>query len=441
MNILTKKWTYYNEFDPKAAAWLRQLIKNGAISEGEVDERSITEVEAVDVKGYRRAHWFAGIGTWDYSLRNSGWPDDRPVWTASLPCQSFSVAGKQLGRADERHLLPHFVELVREFNPHTVFGEQVEAAIRHEWLDDLYDSFDDLGYEVASSIIPAAAVGAAHNRSRIYWVADRKGKANDTTKEVKQGLGKEASDDNESRNLQSEAEGGNDPKRSCDSENISVNSAHQRQRLYWVADSSSKGSQGHGGLKQVNDSQGWSSANGHNREGGVDSRLGNTYGSTSKRDTGSISTEKEGLSGEGELDGDLINRSEHASKSGRLGNTEHDGHFTGEEPRSDESAILSGEKGQDSTGKSEGAGTPGALSSESIEWLYCQDNKYRPIKSGLKPLVDGLTRGVVFSSDSVITPNDSAEARATRLKGYGNAIQAEVAMEFVSAFMDVTDDR
>jgi len=174
MNILTKRWTYYNEFDPKAAAWLRQLIKNGAISEGEVDERSITEVEAVDVKGYRRAHWFAGIGTWDYSLRNSGWPDDRPVWTASLPCQSFSVAGKQLGRADERHLLPHFVELVREFNPHTVFGEQVEAAIRHEWLDDLYDSFDDLGYEVASSIIPAAAVGAAHIRSRIYWVADRK---------------------------------------------------------------------------------------------------------------------------------------------------------------------------------------------------------------------------------------------------------------------------
>ena len=39
---------YYNEFDPKAAAWLRQLIKNGMIADGEVDDRSITEVEPID---------------------------------------------------------------------------------------------------------------------------------------------------------------------------------------------------------------------------------------------------------------------------------------------------------------------------------------------------------------------------------------------------------
>ena len=50
MNILSNKWTYYNEFDPKAAAWLRQLIKNGDIADGVVDERSITEVEPADLK-------------------------------------------------------------------------------------------------------------------------------------------------------------------------------------------------------------------------------------------------------------------------------------------------------------------------------------------------------------------------------------------------------
>lgn len=42
---------YYNEIDKYAAAWLRQLIKNGNITDGEVDERSITEVEPADIRG------------------------------------------------------------------------------------------------------------------------------------------------------------------------------------------------------------------------------------------------------------------------------------------------------------------------------------------------------------------------------------------------------
>ena len=54
---------YYNEFDPKAAAWLRQLIKNGNITPGEVDERSITEVNANELIGFDRVHFFSGIGT------------------------------------------------------------------------------------------------------------------------------------------------------------------------------------------------------------------------------------------------------------------------------------------------------------------------------------------------------------------------------------------
>ena len=39
------QFAYYNEFDPKAAAWIRQLIKNGMITDGVVDERSIIDVE------------------------------------------------------------------------------------------------------------------------------------------------------------------------------------------------------------------------------------------------------------------------------------------------------------------------------------------------------------------------------------------------------------
>ena len=89
---------YYNEFDLKAAAWLRQLINNGDIAEGIVDERSVTDVQAIDLKSYTQHHFFAGIGVWSYALRNAGWSDDTPVCTASLPCQPFSVAGEQLGK-------------------------------------------------------------------------------------------------------------------------------------------------------------------------------------------------------------------------------------------------------------------------------------------------------------------------------------------------------
>lgn len=102
---------YYNEFDPFAAAWLRELIKKGLIPDGEVDERSIIDVNGKDLKGFTQCHFFAGIGGWSYALELAGWSTDRPVWTGSPPCQPFSVAGKGKAQDDERHLWPHFFSL------------------------------------------------------------------------------------------------------------------------------------------------------------------------------------------------------------------------------------------------------------------------------------------------------------------------------------------
>ena len=127
---------YYNEFDPHAAQWLRNLIHAGMIAPGEVDERSVEDVAAADLLGFSQHHFFAGIGTWSYCLRQAGWPDDRPVWTGSCPCQPFSAAGQRKGTADERHLWPAFYWLIRQLQPCTLFGEQVASPDALAWLDN-----------------------------------------------------------------------------------------------------------------------------------------------------------------------------------------------------------------------------------------------------------------------------------------------------------------
>lgn len=165
---------YYNEFKPEAAHMLRQLIKDGHIASGDVDERSITGVTADDIKGYSQCHFFAGIGGWSVALRLAGWPDDRPVWTGSCPCQPFSSAGKQKGKADERHLWPEWFRLISECRPATVFGEQVESAIAHGWLDDVYNDMEGQGYAVGSAVLPACAVGKPHQRKRLWFVGNAK---------------------------------------------------------------------------------------------------------------------------------------------------------------------------------------------------------------------------------------------------------------------------
>ena len=163
---------YYNEFDHKAAAWLRELIRAGLIPDGHVDTRSIVDVQPSDLTSYTQCHFFAGIGGWSLALQLAGWPADRPVWTGSCPCQPFSSAGKQLGAADERHLWPAFFNLIRQCRPVTVFGEQVANAIGKGWLDGVSADLEQEGYACGAAVLGAHSVGAPHIRQRLYWVAN-----------------------------------------------------------------------------------------------------------------------------------------------------------------------------------------------------------------------------------------------------------------------------
>ncbi|MCK9355691.1 MAG: DNA cytosine methyltransferase [Dehalococcoidia bacterium] len=162
---------YYNDNDPKVCAWLRELIKEGLIADGEVDERSIADVRPSDLLGFSQCHFFAGIGGWSYALRLAGWPDDEPVWTGSCPCQPFSVAGKGRGDKDERHLWPELRRLIAECRPPVVFGEQVASKAGRGWIAGVRADLEAMGYGVGAADLCAAGVGAPHIRQRLYWVA------------------------------------------------------------------------------------------------------------------------------------------------------------------------------------------------------------------------------------------------------------------------------
>jgi DNA (cytosine-5)-methyltransferase 1 len=179
---------YYNENNPFAANWLRDLIQRGLIPHGFVDERSIRDVTAdnIPLDGYRhlldfdQCHFFAGIGGWSYALELAGWPNDRAVWTGSCPCQPFSVAGKRKGVDDERHLWPEMYRLIAECKPPVIFGEQVGRQDGYQWVARVYADLEAAGYRVPKDEhgnyeaydLPAACVAAPHIRQRLWWLAD-----------------------------------------------------------------------------------------------------------------------------------------------------------------------------------------------------------------------------------------------------------------------------
>ena len=159
----------YNENEPFAMRWLGQLQERNLIPEGKIDGRSITDIRPEDCDP--TSHFFAGIGGWAYALQLAGWDPARPVWTGSCPCQPFSIAGKGTGTSDKRHLWPIWRDLIAEYRPATIFGEQTSSKLGREWLSGVRTDLEELGYAVGAADLCAASVNAPHRRQRLYWVA------------------------------------------------------------------------------------------------------------------------------------------------------------------------------------------------------------------------------------------------------------------------------
>jgi DNA (cytosine-5)-methyltransferase 1 len=163
--------TKYDENDPYPAQWLENLADAGLIAAGDVDRRSIADVQPEDLDGVVQFHAFAGLGAWSYALRLAGWPDDLAVWTGSCPCQPFSSAGKKKGTRDERHLWPEWLRLISAVRPPVLFGEQVASKSGKEWLATVQSDLEALGYQFAAADLCAAGAGAPHIRQRLYFGA------------------------------------------------------------------------------------------------------------------------------------------------------------------------------------------------------------------------------------------------------------------------------
>lgn len=162
--------TYYNDNDKFVCQWTRNLMADGLISKGTVDERSIEELKPIDLAGYERCHFFSGIAGWEAALNLAGWYGE--TWSGSCPCQPLSCAGLRKGHADKRHLWPAFYSLIAKCRPATIFGEQVASKDGREWFAGVRIDLEGIGYDIGAADLCAAGVGAPQKRQRIYWVAN-----------------------------------------------------------------------------------------------------------------------------------------------------------------------------------------------------------------------------------------------------------------------------
>lgn len=367
---------YYNEHDPYCAQWLKNLVAAGHIPPGDVDDRNIADIQPIDLLGYTQVHLFAGIAGWGLACRLAGWPDSRPLWTASCPCQPFSVAGKGLGAGDPRHLWPHVFRLASALRPAVLMGEQVAAAVGKHWFDGVCADLESIGYAVGACVVPACAVDAPHGRDRLYFVADANSAG--VRDEPRRGRGTH----------------GAGARIDCDVVQGALAHSAQQQQQHGGGDAGSR----------------W--RNEHS-DGGSNVAYANVFGSGEGRQQRSWEQRRAG--------GDTRNRHVAGSDSARL--AQWQSVFGDDEPQraaAERNGVLAHADSQGQSGlpfNGEMAGRDSGRWGGS-EWITGADGKARRVKPGVRLLAHGVP------------------ARVAKLRAGGNAIVPPLAAEVIAAYMD-----
>ena len=450
---------YYNEIDPYAAAWLRNLVAAGRIAPGDVDERSIRDVSPDDLKAYTQCHFFAGIGVWSAALRLAGWADDRPVWTGSCPCQPFSVAGNGAGFADDRHLWPEMFRLIAERRPPVVFGEQVASKDGLAWLDLVHTDLEGADYAAAAVDLCAAGVGAPHIRQRLYWVAD--------TNHAERGPDATRGDERHGSDT-GRPQGSGDPERCVEPSRLADTagerhdgrgageaSAESREieRLERLRDASGVGNANSAGQQACDrepfgdEARPKQSAHTSSHSGLADTQILRREGSDIRtagglpplratdigEPSGLGNANSEGLAQRGGIarvpsgapggnEGQAAERAGGAYDGG-LADTDaqrHKEQVLLVRQRADElqAGSLSDPRPVSQQGSDTCRSSPTNGQWRDADWLFCRDGKWRPVEPGTFPLAHGAT------------------SRVGRLRAYGNAIVPQVAAEVIGSWMD-----
>ena len=92
------------------------------------------------------------------------------VICGGFPCQPFSVAGKQRGAEDDRHLWPELFRIVKEVRPDWCIFENVTGLIKLG-IDEVLSDLEAQDYSTGTFVIPACGVDAPHRRDRVWIVA------------------------------------------------------------------------------------------------------------------------------------------------------------------------------------------------------------------------------------------------------------------------------
>jgi DNA (cytosine-5)-methyltransferase 1 len=372
----------------------------GVITDGEVDSRPIQSISADDVRRFRRVHLFAGIGVWDYSLNCARW--EQPCWTASCPCPPFSAAGqkKACPECGGESPVPHVGRT----------GYFVCSICQCEWLADERHLYPEL-WRLVRDGRPAALFGeqVASKDGRVWLASVR------ASLEI---LGYAVG----SANLCSAGVGGSDI----------------RQRLYWMAYAKhSERRTEHQELAEAHRRNGFGRSSdagrlGHSERARLEGHAGNGDQSNESRWIGENTTrsasETSAVSGLADSNGGQ-SRNGTVQRSGEYGLISQDG----------ETMWLadSMQPGRSSWGSESGNGsTPGSrgivehTAADALkgfwrdaDWLLCTDGFWRPVEAGTFPLAHG------------------SPCRLGRLRGFGDAINAEVAKVFIEESSAVIANR
>jgi len=132
-----------------------------------------------DIEKYPRQvlqkHWphvkqYEDIKELNYERLKADGIDSIDIITGGYPCQPFSIAGRQKGEQDPRHLWPEYFRLVKELRPTWVIGENVSGHIKLG-LDTVIEDLESEDYSVRPFSISASSIGANHQRERIWILA------------------------------------------------------------------------------------------------------------------------------------------------------------------------------------------------------------------------------------------------------------------------------